>query len=170
MRGTDRDRFDAFCQRQYPVLVGVLTLYVAHGEDAEDLAQEALARTWRDWPRIRSVEAAPAYAHRTALNLAKNHFRRRDVRRRHKHLLATDHRHTDPDGADTVVVRQAVAGLPDRQRAALVLRYYGGLSVDETATVLDVPANTVKTLTRRALLQLRDTLDDVPTEEAPHAR
>lgn len=169
MGAEEREVFALFCREQYPSLVGVLTLYVGHRADAEDYAQEALARTWRDWDRIRTREAAPAYAHRTALNLAKNQFRRAAVRRRYAHLVAVEDQHVDPDGADAMVVRDAIRRLPPRRRAAVVLRYFGGLTVAETADVLGVPPNTVKTLTRRGLHQLRDDIGEVRDEENAHA-
>lgn len=166
----DRDVFAAFCQREHPQLVRAMTLYVGARTEAEDLVQEALARTWRDWHRLQDTGAAPAYAYRAAVNLAKNRFRARDVRRRLAHLVGTDDRHHDSDGADTVAVRQALGALPHRHRATVVLRFYGDLSVEETARVLDVPPGTVKTWTRRALTTLRASLSAVELEEVADAR
>ena len=59
------------------------------------------------------------------------------------------------DPTDAVAVRAAVAGLPERQRRALVLRYWFDLPVAQVAETMRCPENTVKTLTRRALLALR---------------
>jgi DNA-directed RNA polymerase specialized sigma24 family protein len=61
--------------------------------------------------------------------------------------------------ADAVALREAVVSFPSRQRAALVLRYYGGLSVAETAENLGCAEGTVKSLTSRAIDGLRDRLD-----------
>jgi RNA polymerase sigma factor (sigma-70 family) len=62
----------------------------------------------------------------------------------------------DPDTAVAETVRQALRQLPIELRAVIVLRYYADCSVADTAAVLDVPAGTVKTRTRRALTVLRD--------------
>lgn len=163
--------FAAFCRAQHPRLVGALTLYTGDRDLAHDLAQEALARLWRDWRRLQDVVSLEAYAYRTAINLAKNHFRWRAVRRHHQDRVTARHEavHLDADGADAVAVRRAVAALPPKKRLALVLRYFADRSVAQTAAVMDLPENTVKTLTRRALADLRGTFE-VPTEEASDVR
>lgn len=162
--------FSAVCEAEFGRLVGTLTLYTGDRTLAQDLAQEALARLWRDWGRLQDPSAAPGFAYRAGLNLAKNHFRRRAVVRRHAHLVGVRDEHVDTDAADTVALRQAVAGLPRRQRAALVLRYHADRSVEETAQILDVPANTVKTWTRRSLQALRVEFDADIVEGQSHAR
>lgn len=159
-------QFAALCRVQHPRLVGVLTLYTGDRELAADLGQEALARVWKDWRRRRHSEALEAYLFRTAINLAKNHFRWRAVRRRHSSRLLADHQtvHRDTDSADAVAVRQAVAALPAKRRTAVVLRYFADRSVAQTAAIMEVPQNTVKTLTRRGLADLRRQLAIPETE------
>jgi len=93
---------------------------------------------------------------RVAFNLARSRFRRLSVARRAS--SRADARWTPNeahDDADAVAVRQAVLGLPERQRRALVLRYYVDLSVRETAEHLGCPEGTVKTLTYQAIAALR---------------
>lgn len=157
----DEGAFAAFCHAQYARLVGALTLYTGDRELAHDLVQETYTRLWRDRYRLADVASLEAYAYRTAINLAKNHFRWRAVRQRYRDRVASDvpEVHHDPDTPDGVAVREAVGSLPDRKRAALVLRYFADQSVSQTAQVMAVPEGTVKTLTRRALAQLRETLD-----------
>ena len=75
---------------------------------------------------------------------------------------------TDPDAADRVAVRVAIADLPDRQRAALVLRYFADLSVAETAVALECAPGTVKSLTSKAVDGLRRRLG-VAMEVLDHA-
>lgn len=156
-----------FCHVQHPRLVGVLALYTGDRELAQDLAQETLARLWRDWRRLRRSDSPEAYAYRTAINLAKNQFRRRATGRKYRHRLAGEPSATgvDPDQAEAVTVRSAVAALPARKRTALVLRYYADRSVAETARIMGVPQNTVKTLTRRALADLRGDLSPAQEED-----
>jgi RNA polymerase sigma factor (sigma-70 family) len=123
---------------------------------AEELAQETLIRVCQRWERVRELESPGAWAHHVALNLARSEGRKRRVVRRAQARLATRVTLVGPDLSDVLAVREAVEALPERQRVALVLRYYLDLSVDEAAAAMDCPANTVKTLTRRALRQLAD--------------
>ena len=140
---------------KWPRLVGSLSLFTGDGDLAQELAQETLARVCRDWRKVSNLDAPGAWAHRVALNLARSHFRHRSVARRHRDRLATAVVAHDPDTATVLAVRNAVSQLPVRQRTALVLRYFADLSVAETAEAMRCPEGTVKTLTRQAILALR---------------
>lgn len=150
------DDVGEFCRRQHPLLVGALGLYVGDRHAAEDLAQETLLRACRDWATVRRCASPEAWTMRVAFNLARSRFRRAAVARRAMGRLrsggATD---DDADPADAVAVRRAVLHLPDRQRQALVLRYYADLPVREVAALLGCPEGTVKTLTFQAIAGLR---------------
>ena len=148
---------NAFCRREWPRLVGSLSLFTGDGDLAQELAQETLVRVCRDWHKVSNLDAPGAWAHRVALNLARSHFRRRAVARRHSVRLAAAAHHDEPDTTNAIAVRSAVALLPTRQRTALVLRYFADLSVAETAEAMRCPEGTVKTLTRQAILALRST-------------
>ena len=102
------------------------------------------------------------------INLANSYFRRKVAERKARERLGIDLSHHDPDLSDAVVVRQVVGSLPKRQRSVLVLRYYADLSVHDVAMALDIPEGTVKTLTRRALKALRETLDPIELQEVPN--
>jgi RNA polymerase sigma factor (sigma-70 family) len=145
----------AFCRREWPRLVGSLSLFTGDGDLAQELAQETLARVCRDWNKVSTLDAPGAWAHRVALNLARSHFRHRAVARRHAQRLAVAVASEESDAATAIAVRTAVALLPVRQRTALVLRYFADLSVAETAETMRCPEGTVKTLTRQAILALR---------------
>jgi RNA polymerase sigma factor (sigma-70 family) len=147
----------AFCLRESTRLTGALTLYCGDQGLAEELAQEALARAWLDWPRVATMDAPGAWVHRVAINLANRHYRRRPYER-----LARDgwHRepvHHDPDSADAAAIRQAVAALPARQRTALILRHYSDLPVADVADVLGCREGTVNALAHQAITALRET-------------
>lgn len=153
------------CEREHPVLVGALGLYLGDRVEAEDIAQEALVRLVQRWP-LDGVENPGAWVMRVAFNLATSSFRRRSSQRRAMDRLAVRRRADDPaDTAEVLTVRRAVLGLPDRQRHAVVLRYFGDLSVRETARQLGCPEGTVKTLVYQAIKSLRQaglevTVDD----------
>jgi RNA polymerase sigma factor (sigma-70 family) len=160
----------AFCRSEWPRLVGSLSLYVGRRELAEDLAQEALLRVCRDWESVRRADSPSAWTHRVGFNLAKSHLRREAVWGRIRSQAIThDAVGVDPGDAHAVAVQQAVASLPDRQRAVLVLRYFADLSVADVARLLRIPENTVKTHARRALDVLRASgmlNDDDPADDS----
>jgi RNA polymerase sigma factor (sigma-70 family) len=148
-----------FCHRVRPRLVGTLSLLCGDGDTAEELAQETLARVWLRWSRVHELDEplAIAWTCRVAVNLANSWLRRRIAERRARARLAaraTD-AHVDPDPADAVAIRRAVAALPRRRRTALVLRYYADLPVSEVAALMGGAPGTVKSLTSKALTALR---------------
>lgn len=161
----------AFCRGEYPQLVRALSLYVGDADVAEELAQEALLRACRQWSRVSRLESPGGWTWRVATNLANSHFRRRRAARRALQRLGpTGQTHTDPDGADAIAVRQAVAALPERQRTALVLRHVLDLSAPETAQRMGITPDAVRSLTKRATAALRDQLGEhtepISTREA----
>lgn len=144
----------AFCEAEWPRLVGALSLYTGDADLAEELAQEAVARACRHWRRVRTMDAPAAWLHRVARNLAHSHFRRARAGARAHDRARVDRDPAAPD--DAVTIRVVVASLPRRERDAIVARYYLGMSVRETAAALECPEGTVKTLTHRAIARLRD--------------
>lgn len=162
----DGDARAAFCVAEHPRLVGTLSLYCGDRWLAEELAQETLARVCRDWARVGVMHAPGAWAHRVAINLANSWFRRRAAERRAHRRGRVDDVHRDADGADTAAVRAAVAGLPRRQRAAVVLRYYADLPAAEVAVLMGCAEGTVRALTHQGLAGMRLRLDD-PLDDPP---
>jgi RNA polymerase sigma-70 factor (ECF subfamily) len=148
---------DVFCREQYSRILGMLGLYCADRDLAEELTQETLARLCRHWSRLASTEDPERWVTRVAFNLAKSSFRSRTTRRRvierYGHSLAESAERGDATGA--LAVRAAVAQLPERQRRALILRYFTDLPVSEVASLMNCPEGTVKTLTFQAIAQLR---------------
>lgn len=129
--------------------------------DAEDLLQTALAKTYLAWPRIRERHAVDAYVRRTMVNTRTSWWRRD----RHVASVAhDDHLTAMPDpGRDQIAdadlhhaLWAALARLPRRQRAAVVLRYYEELSEAETADALGISVGTVKSTVARGLAKLRE--------------
>lgn len=168
MPDTSRAAAGAFCAAQYPRLVGSLTLYLGDRAVAEELAQEALLRAFRRWEHVAQLDAPPAWLWRVAINLANSHFRRRRAEQRaSERLRATATSATeDRDHASDLAVRRAVTALPQRQRTALILRYYLDLSVDEAARRMDASPDAVRSLTKRAVAALREQfVPDMPALE-----
>ena len=150
---------DAFCVREYRWLVGLLGLYCGDADVGEELAQEALVRLCRNWDRLPTEADAKRWLTRVALNLAKSRMRSRAVRQRildrYGHTLVR--RDPSTDEARVFAVRAAVAGLPDRQRRVVILRYFCDLSVADVAVLMECPSGTVKSLTSIAIAALRRT-------------
>jgi RNA polymerase sigma factor (sigma-70 family) len=149
----------AFCQAEYRRLVGTLSLYCRDQHLAEELAQDVLLRVIDRWSRVRRLDCPSAWAHRVAINLANSHLRRRLAERRALRRLSGRSPATQQD-ADTptaLAVRAAVSGLPRRERAVVVLRFFADFPVRDVAELLAMPEGTVKTLTARALAALRAT-------------
>jgi RNA polymerase sigma-70 factor (sigma-E family) len=165
------------CRAQHRRLVGLLALYVGDRDIAEDLAQETLVQLHVHWPEVRRMDSPPAWLAAVGLNLARSWWRRRSIEQRanRRHQAGRTAEADLPERADVLAVRAAVAGLPHRQRAALVLRYYARLPVDQTAEALGCRAGTVKSLTHKAIANLRRNLalDDLqvpadrPTADTP---
>jgi RNA polymerase sigma-70 factor (sigma-E family) len=136
---------------------------------SEDIVQEAFAHAWRSWDRIRSRDAAVAYLRSTVANMARMSFRRRLLELRHR--LEDWRPVTHGDAAEQRVdLQRAVARLPIRKRACVVLRYYLDLTEEETARVLGVSVGTVKSQTHKALQQLGGQLGAAEPSPGPARR
>lgn len=164
--------FEEFATREYPRLVGALTLFCGDPWTAEELAQETLLRAGVRWARVGAMRAPGAWAHRVALNLATSGFRRRQAERRAYRRTAT-RPHADASGpagaADAVAIRQAVSSLPPSQRAAIIHRYFLDRSVAETAALMDMTDASVRSATHRGLVALRRRFGvDVPSRTETH--
>jgi RNA polymerase sigma-70 factor, ECF subfamily len=145
----------------------VATALVGHG-DAEDAAQEAMTRAWKAWRTLREASAARAWLLRITMNVCREW---------HRGAYGTHRRRTQPlpdDAAPAVLIemgagtsdhtgaldlRAAIRELPDEQRLAVVLRFYGGMEPAEIAAALGIPPTTVRTRLHRALAALRRRLD-----------
>lgn len=147
-----------FCRDVYPRLVGTLTLYVGDQPAGEELAQEALLRAISRWETVRRLEFPEGWVHRVAINLANSWFRRLRVSRRH--TVAVEREATIPDVELKLGVRRAISGLPKRQKAAVLLRYYLDLPGDQAAELLGVSPAAFRQLTHRALANLGPILED----------
>ena len=137
------------------------TAYLLLGDhaEAEDLVQSALAKTYASWHRVRDLNAASGYARTTMVNTAASWFRRRSWRNERPSDSLPEQAH-DHDLTDRPLLIDALAQLPPRQRAAIVLRYYEDLSVAQTAAALGCSEGTVKSQTSDALARLRALLGD----------
>ena len=166
--------FAALVEASWGSLYRTAYLLVGQRRLAEDLVQDALARTYASWSKVRDVDAAPGYAHRVLVNTASSWFRKRSWREERptdavpEDLRAPGQEH---DASLRPTVLGALDRLAPRQRAVVVLSFYEDLSVAQTAEALGISPGTVKSQTSDALSRLRDLLGDavVPvTTGGPH--
>jgi RNA polymerase sigma-70 factor (sigma-E family) len=127
---------------------------------AEDLTQQAMAKVYVAWPRIRE-ETRLAYTRRAVVNECLSHLRR------HRPELPTEVLPDRPTPAHEPGhdLSGAIAALPARQRAIVALRFYDDLSVAEVGRLLGIADGTVKSQTNRALETLRTRLPHLDLEE-----
>jgi RNA polymerase sigma-70 factor (sigma-E family) len=155
---TDED-FRGFFAQHYERLCRLGFLLTGDPAQAEELAQDALVRTWRRWSLVRKPDNPETYARKVLVNRHRSLLRRALVEARYLYRDRPDQGYSDEHREDAIVLWAATRRLPLRQRAVLVLRYYEDLSEAEIARVLGIPVGTVKTLARRGLARLRRSLD-----------
>jgi RNA polymerase sigma-70 factor (sigma-E family) len=133
---------------------------------AEDLVQTALANVFVAWRRIKQQDSAHAYATRTLVNA---YLAGKRLKRPGEVLTARlPERPVEPAAPETrIVVLDALAALPPKGRAVVVLRYWADLSVEQVAAALGCSQGNVKSQSARALDKLRVLLGDAMAEMSP---
>jgi RNA polymerase sigma factor (sigma-70 family) len=132
-----------------------LVLLTGNGLEAQDLAQEALARVYERWDRVGVMASPGGYLYRVALNL-----QRRRVKRRSRPAVLGPAIEGGADPAEVIETRSEVAhmlgALPIGQRQALVLIEWLGLEVPEAARALGIKPASVRVRVHRAKTTLRE--------------
>ncbi len=156
MDDEDREEFRAYVAARGPALLRSAVLLTGDRGHAEDLVQTALIRTYSAWGRIRRREAVDAYVRRTMVTTYVNWWRRR-WRGEVPTGELPEQAGTDPYGQveDGLSLTAALARLPRRMRAVVVLRYYDDLPDSEVAAILGCSTGTVRSQSSRALAKLR---------------
>lgn len=138
--------------------------YLLTGERAlaEDLVQEAFTRLAARFLDLRGPDAFEAYLRKTVVNLARSHFRHRRVERNYLDRVGRlpEVVAYQPDVDQKEALREALLRLNERQRTAIVLRFYADLSEAQTAKVLGCRIGTVKSLVSRGMSRLRVEVGD----------
>ncbi|SHM98565.1 SigE family RNA polymerase sigma factor [Cryptosporangium aurantiacum] len=154
------DEYHEYVRSALPALRRLAYVLCQDGHRADDLVQGALVKLYLHWGKARAATNRDAYARTVLVRVFLGEKRAGWARRVVLVDRLPDVASTGPDPAATLALRAALATLPAKQRAALVLRYYADLSVDETAEALGCPANTVKSHTARGIAALRRVLPD----------
>ncbi len=169
----DRHAFSRLVNRHLPRAVALATRVAGSRSDAEEIVQEAFLRTWLKAPEWRD-ETAPGGARfttwftRVVVNMCIDRRRRAPLASLD---AAAEIQSSEPTGFDTVTrgetrdrVLTALSQLPDRQRAALTLCHWDGMSNIEAAEVLGVSVGAMESLLVRARRTLRASLSDLAPE------
>ena len=163
--------FAEYVARQRPALMRFATVLTCRTWLADDLVSDVLGRAFERWDRISAMAEPNAYVRRMVVNEYLSWRRKwsRYVPRAEIFPAEDTADHADRT-ADRDQLISELAKLPRRQRAVLVLRYYGGLSDAEIAETLGCSAGTVRAHASRALATLRIELaTPTLTSEVNHA-
>jgi RNA polymerase sigma-70 factor (sigma-E family) len=159
MTPADRDEFAGFATAVAPRLRRTAYLMCGNWHTAEDLTQTTLTKLFASWGRIRRRDGLGAYALRTLVNAY-----RAERRRRWSGELPTAELPDRSGPADAPEQRMdlmaALAELPPKARAIVVLRYWSDLSIEQVAELLGCSAGNVKSQSARALQRLRQLIGE----------
>lgn len=165
----DADAFRTLVARHVRPLHRIAYRMIGDAAEAEDLAQEALLRLWRDAGSWQAGHAGVgAWLNRVVVNLCLDRLRRR---RFHSDAEVPERIDTSPLASEVMDASRlraatvaAIAALPDRQRAAIVLTYYEEVSNMAAAEAMDMHIKAFESLLLRARAALRTAL--MPMREA----
>jgi RNA polymerase sigma-70 factor (sigma-E family) len=156
VQGGQHDDFREYVTARGRSLLRTAYLLTGNRADAEDLVQAALAKTYQAWDRIEDTRALDGYVRKAMVNTHISWWRRRRLDEYPTDEIP-DRPVADPaPGSDLQdTLRRAVDRLPQRMRAAVLLRYYEDMSEAEVAAALGVSLGTVKSTVSRAVAKLR---------------
>ena len=150
--------FEEFFRAEHLRLRRALYLVTGSLDEAEEIAQEALVRTWERWDRVRGMRDPTGYLYRVAMNVHRSAVRR--ARRAALRVLATDSpRNPFAEAEDRDEAARALRTLTPRQRAALVLTELLGYGSEEAGRILEIKPVTVRVLASEGRAALRATTE-----------
>jgi RNA polymerase sigma-70 factor (ECF subfamily) len=148
-RRVERAIFEVFFEQQHERLFRALWLLTRNRQEAEEVMQDAFLRVWERWDRVLGGPDPVGYLYRTAMNVWRSRLRRAAVAARKAiHHIQADDEIAEVEERDAVV--RALAPLPPRQRAAVVLMDVLDLSSERAGEVLGIRPVTVRVLAARA--------------------
>ncbi|HZQ49150.1 MAG TPA: RNA polymerase sigma factor [Candidatus Dormibacteraeota bacterium] len=155
--GNERD-FERLYQASYGRIVGTLTAMLGDRAAAEDCAQDAFERAYKKWPTWQPIAPAEAWVHRIAINAAVSYKRKMRLREVDEVIRRIGRPASAPDPQAIVEngdLAAALAQLPPKQAAAIVLRHYHGYTNRAIAHALGIPERTVASRLAIAKQRLR---------------
>ena len=164
-----RDAFDVIVERHRRAVYTVCYRFVNNHEDASDLAQDAFVRAWKGLKNFKGQAALSTWLYRIAVNVCLNRVSAKTPINEpiESGELLEDTRiegaqHAMMRQERAVAVRKAIASLPEKQRATLILRTYHDMSHQQIADVLGSSVGAVKANFFHALTNLKKILGSEP--------
>ncbi|MDJ0345317.1 SigE family RNA polymerase sigma factor [Streptomyces sp. H10-C2] len=152
--------FEEYVRTRQDALLRSARRLVPDPIDAQDLVQTALVRTYPRWDGIADKTLADAYMRRVMINTRTEWWRNRKLDEIPTQELPDASVDDGADQrADREMLRDALKVLAPKQRQVVMLRHYGQLSTEETASALGMSTGTVKSTLHRALARLRHELE-----------
>ncbi len=142
--------FDDFYTAHFGCMVRLASYLVDRRTVAEDIVQDSFRQVWQRWATITNPAG---YLRTSVVNGCHNELRQRRVRRDSWPKLI------DRSGSDRHYLADALAGIPESRRKAIVLRFYGDRTMNEIAEAMNIPTGTAKSLIHRGLADLRGAID-----------
>ncbi len=161
----DQRAFATLVDRHFDVVHRVVWRMMNGHADAEDVAQEAFLRLWRNPGQVREAAALRGWLMRVATNMVMDRFRAKPMQTMDEGFEMADGRDTVEDEIDkaraVATIDHAVASLPDRQKLALTLVHFEHLSNAAAADIMELSVDALESLLARARRHLKTSL-------APH--
>ena len=163
-RGMSKREFEDFYLAHRTPCFRALCVTVPSFAEAEELVAEGFTRAYANWTTVRKHPAPSAWVVRTALNLHRDNWRKRNTSKRH--LVAVSESYEDvSEMLDPALLRQ-MRELPEQQLLVLIYRVLLDLSIEQTATEMGIASGTVSTHLKRALAALRENIESQGHKEA----
>src|SRR5712692_5779738 len=157
----DEADFECLYQTSYGKILGTLTAMLGDRAAAEDCAQDAFERAYRKWSSWQPIAPAEAWVHRIGINAAVSYQRKMRLREVGEVIRRIGRPGLGSDPQDHIERRdlvEALAKLPPKQAAAIVLRHYHGYTNRAIAQSLGIPERTVASRLAIAKQRLRGML------------
>jgi len=155
--GGDATAFADLVREHQGMVFSIAYHYLQDRSLAEDLAQEVFLELYQSLAKIQSPAHLTYWLRRVTANRCIDHGRKK-IRRRELALEEAPEPAASDSSVDPLLMlrlQQSVAGLPERQRMVVILRFQEGLGPAEIADALKMPVNTVKSTLHRSLEELR---------------
>jgi len=158
----DATAFSSLVDRHFPVVHRVVWRMMNGHADAEDVAQEAFLKLWRDPSQVREGAALRGWLMRVATNLVTDRFRVRPMQTMDDGFEVADSRDTAEERLDrsraVATIDAAVAALPERQKLALTLVHFEHMTNITAASIMEVSVDALESLLARARRSLKEQL------------
>jgi RNA polymerase sigma-70 factor (ECF subfamily) len=161
------ESFERFYSAEHGGVCGLLFTMTGDWQTAEDLTQEAFARAFQRWGRVRRHERPEAWIRTVAVNLARSRFRRQAVERRGHEQLYPSVSTVEPEPLPHDIERfwAEVRSLPRQQALAITLHYLEDRRPAEMAEILGCSSTTARVHLHRARIRLQEKLDLVESKD-----